>query len=338
MSNDNEAQSQPDYYSLYLQEIKRNEDLKQEITFFETQAKNFARQLANVHEHAKRNKRDSALQLKEFEKDLNLKQGIVLEYARDFSTITADLKKKNKKLLEMNQALEKVNYDLQKVNADLQEAYRDTIHRLVLASEYKDNETGGHINRMCGYSALLAKLFGLSEQEIAEIELAAPMHDVGKIGIPDHIILKNGKLTDEEFTVIKSHTVIGAGILKSSKVHILECARQIALFHHEKWNGRGYPEGISGLHIPIMARIVAICDTFDALTSKRPYKNPYPIEVSCDIIKKEKGQHFDPDLTDVFLNNIEKFAEIKSRVDAAEGAEEETGEFAWSERDKARDC
>ncbi|MFP4163058.1 MAG: HD-GYP domain-containing protein [Chitinispirillaceae bacterium] len=313
-------QDNPDYCSLYLLEKKRNEDLKQEIQFYQAETKDIRRQLANIHEHAKKKRRDLAFsneQLKEKQRDLALTYSQLEKFATDLGIINSNLKK---------------------TNLELQEAYRDTIHRLVLASEYKDNETGDHINRMCRYSTHLAIKIGLSRQEIEEIEFAAPMHDVGKIGIPDNIILKNGKLTNEEFDVIKTHTVIGAEILKSSKSdslksepRILECAREIALFHHEKWNGRGYPEGRTKEEIPLIARIVAICDTFDALTSKRPYKNPYPIEVSCDIIRKEKGQHFDPDLVTAFLDNIDDFARIKREIDNTDKTETD---FTWSERDK----
>lgn len=312
-------ESEPDYYTLYLREKRRNNELQQEIQFYQSETRDIRRQLANIHEHAKKKRRDLAFsneQLKEKQRDLALTYSQLERFATDLGLINSNLKKTNR---------------------ELQEAYKDTIHRLVLASEYKDNETGDHINRMCRYSAHLAEIIGLSRQEIEEIEFSAPMHDVGKIGIPDNIILKNGKLTNKEFDIIKSHTVIGAGILKSSKSgssnepRILECAREIALFHHEKWNGRGYPEGRKKEEIPLIARIVAICDTFDALTSKRPYKNPYPIEVSCDIIRKEKGEHFDPDLTKAFLDNIDDFARIKKEID---NTDEIVSDFSWSERDR----
>jgi putative two-component system response regulator len=142
------------------------------------------------------------------------------------------------------------------------------------------------------------------------------MHDVGKIGIPDNILMKPGKLTDEEFDFMKTHTTIGAKILVDSKAEILQLAQQIAISHHEKWNGRGYPQGLAGDTIPLAARIVGLTDVFDALTSKRPYKDPFPVEVALDIIKKERGEHFDPDVVDVFFENIDEILKIKDEVDA----------------------
>jgi len=140
------------------------------------------------------------------------------------------------------------------------------------------------------------------------------MHDVGKIGIPDNILTKPGKLTDEEFDFMKTHTNIGAKILVNSKAEILQLAHQVAISHHEKWNGRGYPQGLSGTKIAIAGRIVGLADVFDALTSKRPYKDPYPVEVACDIIKKESGQHFDSELVDIFMENIDEILKIKEEM------------------------
>ena len=142
------------------------------------------------------------------------------------------------------------------------------------------------------------------------------MHDVGKIGIPDNILMKPGKLTDEEFDFMKTHTTIGAKILVDSKAEILQLAQKIAISHHEKWNGRGYPQGLAGDTIPLAARIVGLTDVFDALTSKRPYKDPFPVEVALDIIKKERGEHFDPDVVNVFFENIDEILKIKDEVDA----------------------
>jgi putative two-component system response regulator len=143
------------------------------------------------------------------------------------------------------------------------------------------------------------------------------MHDVGKIGVPDNILMKPGKLTDEEFEVIKTHSIIGANILAHSKAEVLKLAEQIALSHHEKWNGRGYPQGLSDDNIPLAARIVGLADVFDALTSKRPYKDPYTVEVALDIIEEERGEQFDPDIVDVFLKNIDEILKIKEKVGSA---------------------
>jgi len=183
----------------------------------------------------------------------------------------------------------------------------------VLAAEYKDEDTGDHIVRMSRYSALIAEKLGLPAEEVQNILYAAPMHDVGKIGIPDSILMKPGKLTDEEFETMKTHSVIGANILAYSKAEVLKLAEQIAISHHEKWNGKGYPQGLAGDNIPLVGRIVGLADAFDALTSKRPYKDPFPVEVALDIIKKDRGEHFDPAIVDVFLKNIDEILKIKQK-------------------------
>ena len=245
------------------------------------------------------------------------------KYAEDLNTVYQSEKQKRKELEAANQQLVKFADDMNKIvlelksaNQELQESYLDTIHRLVLAAEYKDEDTGAHIVRMSRYSVLIAAKLGLPGEEVQNIQYAAPMHDVGKIGIPDNILMKPGKLTDEEFDFMKTHTTIGAKILVDSKAEILQLAQQIAISHHEKWNGRGYPQGLAGDTIPLAARIVGLTDVFDALTSKRPYKDPFPVEVALDIIKKERGEHFDPDVVNVFFENIDEILKIKDEVDA----------------------
>lgn len=235
----------------------------------------------------------------------------------DFADID-QLKKYAKDLTEVYKSEKEKRKELQSVHQELQDAYLDTIHRLVLAAEYKDEDTGDHIVRMSHYSALIAKKLVMPAKEVKDILYAAPMHDVGKIGIPDNILMKPGKLTNEEFDFMKTHTTIGAKILADSKAEILQLASQIAISHHEKWNGKGYPQGLAGDNIPLAARIVGLADVFDALTSRRPYKVPFPVEVALDIIKKERGQHFDPDVADVFFENMDEILKIKTEVDAAE--------------------
>jgi len=243
------------------------------------------------------------------------------KYAKDLAEVYQLKKEKVKELHTAKQQLFKYADDLNQTivelktaNQELQESYLDTIHRLALAAEYKDEDTGDHIIRMSRYCALIASKRGLTPMEVHHILYASPMHDIGKIGVPDVILMKPGKLTDEEFDTMKTHTTIGAKILAHSKSEILKVAEQIALYHHEKWNGTGYPHGLSGDTIPLAARIVALADTFDALTSKRPYKDPYPFEVACDIIKKERSQHFDPAIVDVFLENIDEIGKIKQKT------------------------
>lgn len=222
----------------------------------------------------------------------------------------------------------------EEAHQELKEAYLDSIHRLVMASEFKDEDTGDHITRMGEYSRLLARKIGWSEKEMEIIYYASPMHDVGKIGIPDSIMQKPGKLTKEEFDVMKTHTNIGARLLSQSKSVILKMARTIALTHHEKFNGCGYPEGLSGKNIPVAGRIVAIADTFDALTSSRPYKDPYPPEMAFDIIEKETGQHFDPDISRLFLDDFDDFLAIRQTIGSFETIDLDG--FTLSERDQEK--
>jgi putative two-component system response regulator len=227
--------------------------------------------------------------------------------------------------------------DAKNAHEELKEAYVDSIHRLVMASEFKDEDTGDHIIRIGDYSALISRKLNQSDQFIETIGFAAPMHDVGKIGIPDKILLKPGKLTTDEFNVVKRHSLIGAKLLSRSKSRILQMAEEIALCHHEKFNGKGYPKGLSGEKIPLPGRIVAIADTFDALTSKRPYKDPYPPEMVHDIIRREKGAHFDPDITDIFLENFDTFVKIRNESGVLDqvGLDQVNMEkFKLSERDQ----
>jgi len=263
----------------------------------------------------------------------------LIKYAKDLSEVYKSEKEKRKELEAAHQQLKKYADDLNKTILDLkaahqelQGAYLDTIHRLVLAAEYKDEDTGDHIVRMSRYSALIAEKLGLPGEEVQNILYAAPMHDVGKIGIPDSILMKPAKLTDEEFEIMHTHATIGAKILADSKAEILQVAERIAISHHEKWNGKGYPQGLSGDKIPVEGRIVGLADVFDALTSRRPYKDPYPIEVAVDIIKKQRGQQFDPDVVDVFLENLDEFLKIKAEVGSAEDVS--LSDFVWSERDQ----
>jgi putative two-component system response regulator len=247
------------------------------------------------------------------------------KYAEDFSEIYKSDKAQKDELqaayVQLYKHAEDItgNYKaLKEAHAELEEAYLDTMHRLVIAAEYRDADTGDHITRMSRYSALIAEKLGLPDKEVQNILYAAPMHDIGKIGISDKILVKPGKLTDEEFSIMKTHSIIGAKILASSHSPILKIAEEIALSHHEKWNGKGYPQGLAGETIPLSARIVAVADVFDALTSKRPYKDPMPVEQTIDIIKSERGEHFDPRIVDVFLENIDEVLKIKNEINSAE--------------------
>ncbi len=189
----------------------------------------------------------------------------------------------------------------------------ETIYRLARAAEYKDEDTGAHILRMSHYSAAIARKLGLPDSEVESILYAAPMHDVGKIGIPDRILLKPGKLDPEEWEIMKQHTVIGGRILSGSEAEFIRLAETIALTHHEKWDGTGYPNGLNGEGIPISGRITAIADVFDALTSKRPYKEGFAVEKSFSIIREGRGSHFDPQVVDAFFAITDEILAIKGR-------------------------
>ncbi|MCK8097252.1 two-component system response regulator [Pseudoalteromonas sp. 1CM17D] len=194
----------------------------------------------------------------------------------------------------------------------LKQAHVDLVHRLGRAAEYKDTDTGEHIARMSQYSKLLALEFGMGEQQAELLRQAAPMHDVGKIGIPDAILLKPGRLTPDEFDHMKQHATIGAQILANSSSPLLQLAHKLAIEHHEKWDGSGYPNGLKGEQISVEGRIVAIADVFDALTSKRPYKEAWGVEEALEHMQAQAGKHFDPHLINLFVNKLDAIIAIKS--------------------------
>ncbi len=196
---------------------------------------------------------------------------------------------------------------------ELKKTRLQIIQRLGRAAEYRDNETGLHILRMSHFSQVIALAYGLSPKRAEDLLHAAPMHDIGKIGIRDDILLKPGKLTDEEFKEMQRHPLIGAEILGDADSHLLKLAQQVALYHHEKWDGTGYPHGLKGEAIPLEARIVALCDVFDALTSTRPYKSAWSIEETMSHLQAQKGRHFDPQLVDLLTQELPKILEIKAR-------------------------
>jgi putative two-component system response regulator len=203
---------------------------------------------------------------------------------------------------------------------ELEETRREAILRLGRAAEYRDNETGMHVIRMSRLSALLAKEIGLSEQECQLILQASPMHDVGKIGIPDNILLKPGKLDDKEWKTMKMHPEIGAKILSGSRSELMQMAESIALSHQERWDGSGYPYGLKGEDIPLAGRIVAVADVFDALTSKRYYKDAFTVEESMKIIEDSSGKDFEPRLVEAFKNALPQMIKIVKELTDTEQA------------------
>jgi len=187
------------------------------------------------------------------------------------------------------------------------------VQRLGRAAEYKDNETGLHVIRMSHYSRLIALKAGINEAWSETLLHAAPMHDVGKIGIPDAILQKPGKLDADEWHIMQRHAEIGAEIIGEDGSNLLNMARDVALYHHEKWDGSGYPRGLKAENIPIAARIVALADVFDALTSERPYKKAWPVEQATDLIREQSGQHFDPQLVQAFFDCLPAILTVRER-------------------------
>jgi putative two-component system response regulator len=216
----------------------------------------------------------------------------------------------HRQVLSHNRALEEA---VQARTAELRTSQLEVVQRLCRAAEYRDNETGLHILRMSHYSALLAREYGMTADECEMILNASPMHDVGKIGIPDQILLKPGKLDAEEWRVMQTHTTIGAELLAQHNSAVVELGRTIALTHHEKWDGSGYPQGLSGENIPLAGRVVAVCDVFDALTSERPYKRAWSVEEAVAEITRCSGTHFDPRLVTLFNRILPGMLAIRER-------------------------
>ncbi|MBK9753379.1 MAG: two-component system response regulator [Nannocystis sp.] len=200
---------------------------------------------------------------------------------------------------------------------DLRNSQEETIYRLSRAAEFRDDETGQHLQRMSRYCQIIARHIGLDEATCELLRIASPMHDVGKLGIPDRILLKPGRLTPDEFTIMKGHAEIGYRILVGSDATPLKMAATIAHTHHEKWDGNGYPRGLKGEEIPLFGRIAAIADVFDALTSARPYKPAWLLDDALQLMRTSRGTHFDPTLIDVFFAALPEVLAIRERfVDA----------------------
>ncbi|WP_316977285.1 HD domain-containing phosphohydrolase [Shumkonia mesophila] len=200
----------------------------------------------------------------------------------------------------------------------------ESLETLAIAAEHRDNETGAHIRRIGAYARVLAEGLGWQREGVEQVGMAAQLHDIGKVGVPDRVLLKPGPLTAQEWATMKKHTEIGGRIIGVSKGDAMQCAARIALSHHERWDGSGYPYGLSGAVIPIEARIVAVCDVYDALRSRRPYKPAIEHrEVVATILEgdgRTRPEHFDPDILNLFARKASRFAELYDRhPDTAEG-------------------
>lgn len=212
-------------------------------------------------------------------------------------------------------ALKRYQTELESLVAERTEALQKTrleiLLRLAQAAEYRDNETGNHIMRMSEYCATLGRLVGLEPKVCETLHYASSLHDVGKIGIADAILLKPGKLTPDEMEIMKQHTTIGYRMLDGMNFELMEMAKMIAYTHHEKWDGTGYPRGLQGEAIPIEGRITTVCDVFDALLSTRPYKTAWSVPDTLGFLQQQSGRHFDPQLVELFLKHGDQFVKIR---------------------------
>lgn len=234
----------------------------------------------------------------------------IFELSLRLSNVLA-LKETQDKLRENNEKLEEL---VELRTGELQQAFIDSIYRLTIAAEYKDKDTANHLRRVSYYSSFLCKASGHSEHESELMFYASPMHDIGKIGIPDSILLDKGRLSKEQFEIMKQHTLIGGKILSGSESDYLKSGGKCALYHHENWDGSGYPHGLKGEEIPIEGRLMLICDRYDAIRSVRPYKKAIGHEETMTIMRgvddRSRPMHFDPTLFETFLDNNMEFSRI----------------------------
>lgn len=233
-----------------------------------------------------------------------------VKYAIEFYEQKKELKRLNRRITERNNRLEKI---IEVRTYKLQQITNSILNVLEKATSINDEITGNHTQRVAEYSALLAERACLGQKQIREIKNYAPLHDIGKLGIPDNILKKPGLLTSEEFKEMKTHVTIGADLLKTAELP--DVALNIIKYHHEKWSGSGYLEGLKGEEIPIEARIVAIADVFDALTTERPYKSAFSVERAIEIMLSEMKGSFEPRLLDLFFSKMEEILDIKKRLE-----------------------
>lgn len=251
------------------------------------------------------------LEIKEYEEIINLGQTktSIFEYNDKFYQIELQgIKKENFLLVYFTDVTEVIE-----LNDAIEETQREVIYAMGEIGETRSKETGNHIKRVALYSKELALLYGLSHKEADLLQMASPMHDIGKVGIPDAILNAPRKLNQEEWVIMQTHALLGYEMLKSSNKPILKAAATVAHEHHEKWDGSGYPRGIVGEDIHIYGRITAIADVFDALGSERVYKKAWKLEDILELFKKESGKHFDPNLVKLFIDNLDIFLEIRDR-------------------------
>lgn len=235
--------------------------------------------------------------------------------------LTKDVKRQSKIIFRSDQrqlheydALQKRHQEVKELNAEIEATQNEVVFTLGAIGEHRSKETGYHVKRVAQYTYLLAKYYGLPEEECDLLKQASPMHDIGKVAIPDNILNKPAKLTNDEFKTIQEHAQLGYEMLKYSQRPLLKAAATLAHQHHEKYNGSGYPQGLKGEDIHIYGRITAIADVFDALSCKRVYKDQWPDAEVFAYIKQERGKHFDPQLVDIFLENLAEFIAVRDEL------------------------
>jgi len=260
-------------------------------------------------------------------------QSLIKNYrrkSRRLDKIIAQSDRQQMQLIHLNEELERTNAELDQyknnleekvreglaeilaLNREIEETQKEVVFTMGAIGEERSRETGNHVKRVAEYSRLLALGLGMDEAEADLIKLASPMHDIGKVAIPDSILKKAGPLSDEEFELMKSHTTLGYNMLKHSERPILKASAIIAFEHHEKWDGSGYPKGLGGTDIHIYGRITALADVFDALGSERIYKRAWKDQDIFELFRQERGRHFDPELVDIFFDKTEKFLRIRN--------------------------
>ena len=253
-------------------------------------------------------------------------EDLKVNFAKTTNKIIKDLKRQNK-IMERSDKRQRKEYDelqkrlkeVQELQKEITDTQREVVFTMGAIGESRSKETGNHVKRVAEYSKLLALYYGLPEDEAEMIKQASPMHDIGKVAIPDAILNKPGKFTQEEFEHMKKHAELGYEMLKYSNRSLLKCASIVAYEHHEKYNGRGYPNGTSGEDIHIYGRITAIADVFDALGSDRCYKKAWNDEKIFNLFKEERGEHFDPKLVDIFFEHLDEFLAVRDNFkDTAE--------------------
>lgn len=244
--------------------------------------------------------------------ELRLRTRWLLDLKRAYDRLSEHGRELERTVERRTQALRSALEEVTRAKRLTHDAHLDTIRRLMIAAEYKDKDTAGHVERIGIYARMVADELGLSPGVVETIQHAAPMHDIGKLGVPEAILLKPASLDDDEWEIMRSHTTLGARILTGSPAVVIQMGETIALSHHERWDGSGYPNGLSGKEIPLEGRICAVVDVFDALTMDRPYRRAVPVDQVVEMMKDSAGAHFDPEVFDAFLGVLDDIVKVRA--------------------------